>query len=172
MPAPSGQSCGTCQFAMIGTVTNALECRHQSPDAPPVSQAIWAPVRSNDWCGDWKPVGYSSSARYLSGSVDLLAGSTTAVLLLTNGGDKLYTAVALRSCQLVSSSNQVRYVRFLDGNSPGNLLTSVAVGPSSSMVVPFAAPIVSLTGSIYVALTSAAGTGDVAVSAQGTKEMP
>lgn len=157
-------SCASCAFALTGR-NNNLECHFNAPLVD--TAALWPPVKSTDWCGEWQPVGYQNESRYLSGYLHLT--TLARALILTTGGDPIFTVVAMRSCQLANNGNQVANIQFSDAATGGSILANLTIAANASSPVNFSVPIVAMTGALYAALASA---GDVNVSAQGSMERP
>ncbi len=58
MPKRGSDECGECMFAHPSTDDSYVYCHHDSPKATHYAGRMeWPLVRTEDWCGQFQPVG-------------------------------------------------------------------------------------------------------------------
>lgn len=123
-------------------------------------EAWWPIVKTNDWCGNWRPTGYT--ALYIQGEVEISTDDRQ-LLLATDNPD--FPVVSLQGIQLLNQDNKTCVVRLYDGDT--DKVLAVIGCPSNQMQVFEFSPGLRTTAgnNLYCGLTG--NTGTVFISVQG-----
>lgn len=111
MPTPEDQSCSNCQYFVLRVHSSKDECHQKSP-AHQGGIGFWPEVKPEDWCGEYREVGWNDPSKIITASVVLTTPNKVQIVATPNA-----EILVIGSINVTNSDNKGQTVRLYDGDT-------------------------------------------------------